>query len=146
MQSLIEVVGGRFLDLYAGSGALGLEALSRGAAEAVLVESEESATAVMRANARALGLPARVVHQPVEAFVRQHPSPYDIVVLDPPYQLDVTGVLGALLPWLRPQGIVVCERASRTEPPIWPEGIAYVRSRRYGEATLHYGQRVQGER
>ncbi len=142
LQSLLDVEGCRFLDLYAGSGALGLEALSRGAAEAVLVDVDEPATVVMRANATALGLPAVVVRQKVDAFLRGDPTPYDVVVLDPPYDLDADPVLGALAPWVVPGGIVVLERASRGAPPTWPEGFEAVRSRRYGEATLHYGSRL----
>lgn len=138
--SLVEVEGCRFLDLYAGSGALGLEALSRGAAEATLVDVDEPATVVMRANAAALGLPALVVRQKVQAFLSGEPSPYDVVVLDPPYDLDVDPVLGSLRPWVVPGGIVVVERATRTGPPTWPEGFVAVRSRRYGEASLHYGE------
>ena len=64
------------------------------------------------------------------------------MVLDPPYELDVDPVLGAVLPWVAPDGIVVAERASRGAPPTWPEGLEAVRSRRYGEATLHYAQRA----
>jgi 16S rRNA (guanine966-N2)-methyltransferase len=144
LQSLVDVEGCRFLDLYAGSGALGLEALSRGAATAVLVDVDEPATVVMRANAQNLGLPAQVVRQKVQAFLTGDPVPYDVVVLDPPYDLDVDPVLEVLAPWVEPGGIVVVERASRGAAPTWPEGFEAVRSRRYGEATLHYGQRDYG--
>jgi 16S rRNA (guanine966-N2)-methyltransferase len=144
LQSLVDVEGCRFLDLYAGSGALGLEALSRGAATAVLVDVDEPATVVMRTNAQNLGLPAQVVRQKVQAFLTGDPVPYDVVVLDPPYDLDVDPVLGALAPWVEPGGIVVVERASRGASPVWPEGFVAVRSRRYGEATLHYAQRDYG--
>ena len=142
LQSLVEVTGCRFLDLYAGSGALGLEALSRGAAVATLVESHEPATVVMSRNAEALGLPAQVVRATVEQFLAGTPAPYDVVVLDPPYATAVDDVLGGLLDWVEPGGVVVVERLSRAAPPTWPVGLEAVRSRRYGEATLHYAVRA----
>jgi 16S rRNA (guanine966-N2)-methyltransferase len=139
LQSLVDLEGAAFLDLYAGSGALGLEALSRGAARATLVESDERALTVLRANAAGLGLPAEVVGQPVERFLTGSPEPYDVVVLDPPYELDVDPVLVALLPWAA--DVVVVERRTRGPEPAWPEGLEPLRSRRYGEATLWYGSR-----
>ena len=171
LQSLVDLEGARFLDLYAGSGALGLEALSRGAAHATLVESDERVLAVLRGNAERLGLPAEVVALPVERFLAGQPSPddrplddrppddrppydrppydrppydrppYDVVVLDPPYELDADPVLVTLLPWLAEDGVVVVERRTKGAPPTWPEGLAGVRSRTYGEATLWYGSR-----
>ena len=156
LQSLVDLEGARFLDLYAGSGALGLEALSRGAAHATLVESDERVLAVLRGNAERLGLPAEVVALPVERFLAGQPSPddrplddrppddrppYDVVVLDPPYELDADPVLVTLLPWLAEDGVVVVERRTKGAPPAWPEGLAGVRSRTYGEATLWYGSR-----
>jgi 16S rRNA (guanine966-N2)-methyltransferase len=139
LQSLLDLEGATVLDLYAGSGALGLEALSRGAASATLVESDERAVAVLRANVDGLGLPAQVVAQPVERFLAGEPQPYDLVVLDPPYELDVDPVLVALLPWAA--DVVVVERRTRGPAPAWPEGLEALRSRRYGEATLWYGSR-----
>lgn len=144
--SLVDLEGARFLDLYAGSGALGLEALSRGAESATLVESDERALAVLRGNAERLGLPVAVVALPVERFLAGEPAtydrpPYDVVVLDPPYELDVDPVLRALLPWLAEDGIVVVERRTRGPAPTWPVGLTGKRSRAYGEATLWYGSR-----
>lgn len=142
LHSLVELSGCAFLDLYAGSGALGLEALSRGAAGATLVESDPAVARLAGANADALGLTPRVVQQRVEAFLAGPPAPYDVVVLDPPYADDVQPILDALPPWLAPGAVIVVERATRGEPPHWPQGLAGVRSRRYGEATLHYGERL----
>jgi len=141
LQTLTELEGASFLDLYAGSGALGLEALSRGAARATLVESAEPALAALRANADTLALPAEVVALPVERFLSGESAPYDVVVLDPPYDLDVDPVLALLLPWVAAEGVVAVERRTRGPAPTWPEGLAAVRSRRYGEATLWYGSR-----
>ena len=146
--SLLELDGARVLDLYAGSGALGLEALSRGAGSATLVESDPDAVAVLRANVEHLGFPAAsVVAQPVERFlaggadgsggVEQRPR-YDLVLLDPPYELDLEPVLVQLHPWLAADAVVVAERRTRRSTFVWPEGYAQVRERTYGEATLWY--------
>jgi 16S rRNA (guanine966-N2)-methyltransferase len=138
LQSLLDLEGAHVLDLYAGSGALGLEALSRGAAEAVLVERDPRALAALRANVSDLGLPARVVESDVAAFLAHPPEPYRLVLLDPPYELDVGPVLTRLGPWLDAGAVVVVERSSRTGAPVVPDGWQTVRSRRYGEATLWY--------
>lgn len=137
--SLVDLEGAAVLDLYAGSGALGLEALSRGAATATLVESDERALAVLATNVATLGLPAQVVGLPVERFLAGPPEPYAVVVLDPPYELDVDPVLALLVPWAA--DVVVVERRTRGPAPVWPDGLEPLRSRRYGEATLWYGSR-----
>ena len=142
------LAGTRVLDLFAGSGAIGLEALSRGAAHAVLVESEPTVARVIRANVGAVGLPgAEVVLATVERFVTGRPpaEPYDVVVLDPPYAVpddDVRRVLEALLAggWLAAEAVAVVERAARGGDFVWPPGCVAERSRRYGEATLWYGR------
>ncbi len=138
--SLLELDGARVLDLYAGSGALGLEALSRGAASATLVESDPAAVAAVRANIATLSLPgAHVVAQPVAAFLGADPEPrYDLALLDPPYEQEVATTLGLLRPWLTDDGVVVVERATRSGELGWPAGYGAVRARRYGEATLWY--------
>ena len=125
--------GTRVLDLYAGSGAFGLEALSRGAAAALLVESDPRAARVIRANIAAVGLPgARLVSDRVERMLARGPAagdgPFDVVFADPPYALgddDVGAVLAALRTggWLAPGALVIVERAARSEPLRWPEGI-----------------------
>ena len=151
LQSLLELPGARVLDLYAGSGALGLEALSRGAASATLVESDERALAALRRNVAALDLPAEVVALPVERFLARDPVPpdrtrhdglrYDLVLLDPPYELDVAPVLARLVPRVAEGGVVVLERRTGGPAPSWPPGLVHERSRRYGAATLWYGSR-----
>jgi 16S rRNA (guanine966-N2)-methyltransferase len=140
--------GVRVLDLYAGSGAVGLEALSRGAAAVLLVESDAAAARTVRANAEALGLPgAAVVTTPVQRLVRSVPpgAPYGVVFADPPYEVHAGPLRGVLTDarrsgWLTPDAVVVVERASRDEPWTWPTGFQGGRSRRYGEATLWYGR------
>jgi 16S rRNA (guanine966-N2)-methyltransferase len=132
--------GLRVLDLYAGSGALGLEALSRGAAHATLVESDPAALRALRANVAALALSeARVVADRVERFLDGRPQRYDVALADPPYALDVGPVLLALLAWVGPDGVAVVERATRSGSP-WPSGWAAIKERRYGEATLWFGR------
>jgi 16S rRNA (guanine966-N2)-methyltransferase len=148
--------GIRVLDLYAGSGAVGLEAVSRGAAWARLVEKDPRSAAVARANAAALGPPATdrstVTTAAVETLVAQ-PCPedaYDIAFLDPPYATpagQVARILTRLAEngWLRAAAAVVVERSSHDEPWAWPPGFAADRSRRYGDATLWYGHAAGAE-
>ncbi|MFC6878910.1 MULTISPECIES: 16S rRNA (guanine(966)-N(2))-methyltransferase RsmD [Actinomadura] len=139
--------GLRVADLYAGSGAVGLEALSRGAAHALLVESHPRAARVVRENAASLGLPGAVpLADRVERAVRRPPGePYDLVFADPPYALEdeaVTGLLEALRDngWTAPDALVVVERSVRGRPLDWPEGYTAERDRRYGEAVFWYGR------
>ena len=139
LQSLVDLEGGAVLDLYAGSGALGLEAVSRGAAQATLVEDDPIAARVIRQNVEDLGLAATVVEDDVARFLAGPPSSYRLVVADPPYDLDLD--LGAVLPWLEPDAVVVLERATRGPDPAVPEELEALRSRRYGEATLWYFRR-----
>jgi 16S rRNA (guanine966-N2)-methyltransferase len=145
--SLLDLEGAAVLDLYAGSGALGLEALSRGASTAVLVESGPRVLPVLRANVAAVGLPgARVVAGSVPTVVAgPPPARFDLVLADPPYATpadEVLGVLSALAGggWLAGDAVVVVERSSREEPWAWPTPLVGIRDRRYGEALLRYGR------
>jgi 16S rRNA (guanine966-N2)-methyltransferase len=140
--------GAAVADLYAGSGAVGLEALSRGATDVVLVESDPRAAVVIRTNIAALGLPgARLVTGPVERVLgagRGESAPRDFVFADPPYALadaDLARVLTMLRDgdWLAPGALIAVERATRSGPLTWPAGYEPDRSRKYGEATLWYG-------
>jgi 16S rRNA (guanine966-N2)-methyltransferase len=145
--------GARVLDLYAGSGALGLEALSRGAAHVRFVESDRRTAAVLRRNIAALGLAgeegtAEVLTADVLAVLRgqhgQPGQPYDVVFADPPYALAdaaLTKLLEALVGghWLGPDGVIVLERPVRAAPPVWPRGIRPLTDRRYGDTAVYYG-------
>lgn len=152
--SALEAMGGvaeaRFADLYAGSGAVGLEALSRGAAHVLLVESDARAARVIRENIAALRAApaARLVIGKVPQVLAGGPDggPYDVVFADPPYSVpdqQITEMLEGLLDggWLAADAVVVVERSSRTGPLAWVDGITGERSRRYGETTLWYGRR-----
>lgn len=139
--------GARFLDLFAGSGAVGLEALSRGAAHALLVERDRRAAATIAANIAAVSIGgARARTMSVERLVAASADePYDVVFLDPPYDF-ASARLGAILlglranGWLRPGALAVVERASRDGALDWPEGYGADRSRPYGEGTLWYAR------
>ena len=150
------LAGARVLDLYAGSGAVGLEALSRGAERVLLVEHGARAARVIRANIEAIGLPgAVVIADRVERVLARGPAPaggqdgtadgpYDVAFADPPYALadaGVTQVLSLLAErgWLAPGALVVVERATRSGALSWPDGFVPDRARRYGEATFFYG-------
>lgn len=135
--------GFSFLDLYAGSGAVALEAASRGARRVAAVESDAGAASVARDNATTLGLPVEVVRSSVSSYLSSRtPTAFDIVWLDPPYSLDdatVGGVLSALVQgWLADDGLVVVERSARSGAPHWPVELGHTWSRRYGETVLHF--------
>lgn len=151
--SALEAVWGgwsglRVLDLYAGSGALGLETLSRGAAALTAVEQDRATARLVSENARALGLDraTEVVTGAVGTVLDRGPgerAPYDLVLADPPYprsEDDLARDLHALPSWLAPDALVVLERSSRSPEPTWPHGWEAQRSRRYGETVLWYGR------
>ena len=136
--------GTRVLDLYAGSGALGLEAVSRGARSAVLVESARGAIAACRANAASTHLAAQtqVRAVPVRRYLAGDPpvEPFDLVLADPPYAAeDVDAVLAALAEpgWLAGDALVVLERDARSSPPAWPPTWRVQPERRTGETILY---------
>ena len=137
--------GLRFLDLYAGSGAVGLEALSRGAAAATLVEADRRTAGLIRANARTVGLRgAEVVSASVARHLAERPAAaYDVVFLDPPYSLAARLIAADLQllgsqGWLVEQALVVVEHATRQPLTGWPDGYVEGRERRYGETTLSF--------
>jgi 16S rRNA (guanine966-N2)-methyltransferase len=162
------LTGTRVLDLYAGSGAVGLEALSRGASRVLLVESGARATAVIRQNIEAIGLPgATLIADRVERVLargpERTPAPdgdrpegaqdfrerpgsdrYDVAFADPPYAMadaEISRLLSLLADegWLAPEALVIVERATRSGPVRWPDGFVPDRARKYGEATFWYG-------
>lgn len=148
VEAAVDLRGARVLDLYAGSGALGLEALSRGAGSATFVESDRGALAVLEKNIAALGLPgAQVRKGTVGAVLAAGTStPHDLVLADPPYELvDLIEVLVALTThgWTGPNSVVIVERARRGGAPDWPEPLLPMKVRRYGDTELHWA--IHGE-
>jgi 16S rRNA (guanine966-N2)-methyltransferase len=154
LETMTDLNGARFADLYAGSGAVGLEALSRGAAFTLLVESDPKAARTIRENIGTLraGGAARLVTAKVSQVLASPPDggPFDVVFADPPYALgddELAEVQRALVDngWLADGAVVVLERSTRTAvrgaPLSWVDGITADRSRRYGETTLWYGRR-----
>jgi 16S rRNA (guanine966-N2)-methyltransferase len=139
----------RVLDLYAGSGALGIEALSRGAVDALFVERDRAAAAVIRANLghTRLAEGGRVVIAEVERFLASAPDgAYDLAFLDPPYTLHaILPPLEALLPWLPVGATVVVKHFWRTVVPE-PPGLMIVRRRRFGETALSFLAREAHDR
>ncbi|MBU4215632.1 MAG: 16S rRNA (guanine(966)-N(2))-methyltransferase RsmD [Actinobacteria bacterium] len=139
--------GARVLDLYAGSGALGLEAASRGAAHVVLVEQDRTAVQVCRANAVGTGLAAAVtvVADRVERYLAAAHDQFDLILLDPPYAVEA-GALDAVIAGasavVAPDGWVVVERSTRSPGPTWPDGLHGEDDRRYGETRVWFAQRA----
>ncbi len=139
--------GARVVDLYAGSGALGLEAASRGASDVTLVERAPSAARICRDNASRVlrNAPADstpkidTVAQSVQSFLESSTGLWDVVFLDPPYELsedELGGALAALTPRLAPDAVILVERAAKSPEPGWPAGIVLDRRRVYGDTTL----------
>ncbi|HLS45569.1 MAG TPA: 16S rRNA (guanine(966)-N(2))-methyltransferase RsmD, partial [Ornithinicoccus sp.] len=150
LDTLVDLAGARVADLYAGSGAVGLEAYSRGARHVLLVESSPRAARTARANIEALGASAHVrlvVASVMSTLAAGTDEPYDVVFADPPYDLpdrQITELQHALLDggWLAPGAVVVIERSSRGAPVEWVEPVTDLSVRRYGETALWYGRRT----
>ncbi|MFJ7130872.1 16S rRNA (guanine(966)-N(2))-methyltransferase RsmD [Streptomyces sp. NPDC098101] len=140
--------GTRVADLYAGSGAVGLEALSRGATHALLVEADPRAARTIRDNVRAIGLPGAELRTGKAEQIVTGPAPadpYDLVFLDPPYAVEDAGLREILLTlrsegWLSEDALVTVERSTRGGEFGWPAGFEPLRARRYGEGTFWYGR------
>ncbi|WP_370415077.1 16S rRNA (guanine(966)-N(2))-methyltransferase RsmD [Streptomyces fradiae] len=147
-ESFHGLAGARVADLYAGSGAVGLEALSRGAAHALLVEAEPRAAKTVRDNIRSLGLPgAELRTGKAEQIVTgaAPAEPYDLVFLDPPYAVADADLCEILLTmrsggWMAEDALVTVERSTRGGEFGWPDGFEPLRARRYGEGTFWYGR------
>lgn len=154
-----DIVGGaRVVDLYAGSGALGLEAASRGASHITLVEKHPQAAQVAARNAKTV-LQAwkgevsppvvSVEKQSVQAFLDRasgHAEQWDVALIDPPYEVgedEITANLASLVPFLAPDAIVLVERSSRSPEPTLPTGLVPLRDRRYGETALWWSEPAQ---
>ncbi|THG31778.1 16S rRNA (guanine(966)-N(2))-methyltransferase RsmD [Naasia lichenicola] len=143
--------GARVLDLYAGSGALGLEAVSRGAVSAQLVDSSASAASACKRNAATVsaspraprGLQLLVTRQTTDAFLSTDTATYDLVFLDPPYDVateEIDRTLQLVAERIAPDGLIVLERSTRSADPRWPDGIELNRARDYGETRVFYAQ------
>jgi 16S rRNA (guanine966-N2)-methyltransferase len=149
MQARDVITGARVLDLYSGSGALGLEAASRGAASVTLVDHSVRAATTCRKNAAHIlksvpkghAVTVDVSSSPVQAFVSGARQFWDVVFLDPPYELgnaEVTHNLEALVPRLAPDAVVVLERSSRDAAPVLPAELALDRRKDYGDTALYW--------
>jgi 16S rRNA (guanine966-N2)-methyltransferase len=141
--------GARVLDLYSGTGALGLEAASRGAASVTLVDRNNAATRIGRDNAalvrkrapRDSTLDIVVTSAPVQTFLQGAAGEWDLVFLDPPYELggaELTHNLEMLVRRLAPGATVVVERSARDREPAWPDGLELDRRKDYGDTALYW--------
>jgi 16S rRNA (guanine966-N2)-methyltransferase len=147
LHGLVEIDGARVLDLFAGTGAVGLEALSRGATEVHLVESDRAACDVLRRNIASVGVDGATLHRAQAAsflVARAPDEPFDVTFLDPPYAYrddHLATLLGLLAErWLAADAVVVVERAVRSDEPRWPAQVTPLKQRRYGEGMLWYGR------
>ena len=147
------IEGARVVDLYAGSGALGLEAASRGARVVTLVEKSHGATLICRKNAAKVAKAApkdarpaiEVTGAPVQSFLTSSLAEWDLAFIDPPYELgqaELVHNLEQLAPRLSDGAIVVVERSSRDPEPAWPEGLELEKRKDYGDTTLWWVVRV----
>ena len=143
------IAGYRVLDLYAGTGSLGLEAASRGAASVTLVENSPAATKACRSNAALVAATApprstpriTVEARAVQAFLDSNAGVWDLVFLDPPYAVTNTELeenLVTLAPLLAEDAIVVIERASRDAAPNWPATLTLASAKTYGDTVLYW--------
>ncbi len=138
------IPGSRVLDLYAGSGSLGLESLSRGAAEATFVEQGRPALEVLRANVEAVGLGGAVVAGDVRSFLARTSQMFDVVFVDPPYALELASVeeiLQLVTVLVSPGGTVVLHRPDGEDEPAAPAGLSKTDDRRYGGTRLRRYER-----
>jgi 16S rRNA (guanine966-N2)-methyltransferase len=144
-----DLTGLSVLDLYAGSGALGLEALSRGAASAVFVESDHRAASVLARNIATLGLTGATLRRGFVAAVLATgaAAPVDLVLADPPYEVETAEVHAALTAltthgWAHEGTLAVVERAAAGAPLSWPSGWQPWQQRVYGDTRLELAERL----
>ena len=146
IDALIDILGSRVLDLYAGSGAVGFEAASRGASRVDLVDNSDKASRVITDNLTSLiaAIPNTVVNNhrtTAMGFLESTTETWDIVFLDPPYDTpntEVEAVIAALVSKLAPDALVAVERSARDAEPRWPAGIERLNPKTYGETTLYW--------
>jgi 16S rRNA (guanine966-N2)-methyltransferase len=149
LAGLMDIHGARVLDLFAGTGAVGLEALSRGASWATFIDSDRSAVAMIKANIAVVGIDSAEVQRRQAASYLVNAGadePFDLVFVDPPYRYgeQQLGVLLATLAtdqWLSGSAVVVVERSARGPEPSWPDALEPLKQKRYGEGVLWYGRR-----
>lgn len=138
-----ELAGVGVLDLFAGSGALALEAASRGAEPVIAVERNRTTATLITKNTANLGLGVTVESSSVASFLAGPPKPVDLVLADPPYPLSETEIAQLLMQlasgWLLSRGLVVLERSKHSPAPNWPAEFCETWQRDYGETTLHFG-------
>jgi 16S rRNA (guanine(966)-N(2))-methyltransferase RsmD len=142
------VPGARFLDLFCGSGAAGLEALSRGAAEATLIDRESRSIAVAARNRDRLAATAcRTVRSSLPAGLARAPvgdGAFDLIFADPPYDFDEwPALLAAIAPKLAADGEVAIEHSARADLPAAAGGLERTETRRYGDAALSFYRRTE---
>ncbi len=139
--------GARFLDLFAGSGAVGIEAVSRGAASLVLVDAEAHVIRQLNETCRALDLQEAQVQAArlpgdLSRSLPNLSGEFDLIFADPPYAFDEYGeLLEAAAGWLAPTGEIVVEHESRRQVPELCRGLLRVDQRRYGDSSLSFYQR-----
>ena len=136
--------GAIFLDAYAGTGAVGIEALSRGAAHVTFVEKDRRAVALIQANLAACGVEAvyNIQQDEVGAALRHQSVAFDLILLDPPYELHpISPTLEAAAARLSAEGLLVLERATRREPDV-PARLTRVRDVKSGDSTLTFLKRT----
>ena len=148
LESRDAIDGLRALDLYSGTGALGLEAASRGAVHVTLVDStiavsKQNAALILARAPRDARPEIVTTGQPVQAFLNSARSFWDLVFIDPPYELSTAELernLESLVPRLSPDAVVVVERSTRSTPPVLPEGLELERRKEYGDTVLYWLQ------
>jgi 16S rRNA (guanine966-N2)-methyltransferase len=144
---LPDVEGMAVLDLFAGSGALGIEALSRGAAHATFVDQGKAALTAIRGNLRELGLDARstVLSGDAVALAARHvpASPWQLVFIDPPYRSDLAVRSATALAHLADEAVIVIEHDRRNAPPDQLGSLLRTDERRYGDTLVSFYARVQ---
>lgn len=138
------LAGIAFLDLYSGSGAVALEAASRGAGRVVAVEKDPPTARLIGENSKLLDLPVDVRPASVPTFASEPGERFDIVYIDPPYDIPAEAlddVVASLVARdrLAPRALVILERSKRSSPPEWPDVFEETWDRRYGETMLHLG-------
>jgi 16S rRNA (guanine966-N2)-methyltransferase len=148
LAGLLDIEGAWVLDLFAGTGAVGLEALSRGAEWATFVDSDRTAYDLIRRNVATVGLDRAEVHRRAAGafLVGGCDRPFDLAFIDPPYafgEQPLAALLSTLATpdWLADDAVVVVERSARGAEPLWPDALEPIKQKRYGEGVLWYGRR-----